>query len=1423
MGPLHALLAHPLVERLGWALLHFLWQGTTLALLLGVATLALRRRSPNARYVAACMALAAMAVAPIITMLTIPAQTVPESNPVIASEEPLPALTASPPISVSFPLIEDTLADVPMLEPPASSPAERAMPQAVPSATEARIARPWSERALEFLDANLPWLVVAWFAGVLCLSVRLIGGCVLVRRVRHSGTEQRSGRWQDVLVRLSARLRVTRPVQLLESALARAPIAIGWLRPVILFPASALAGLSPDQLEAILAHELAHIRRYDYLVNLLQSVVETLLFYHPALWWVSHRIRIEREHCCDDLAVAACGDSVTYARALARMEELRSVVPQPALAAGGGSLLARIQRLLGLSTDKANRSSHWLAGALVVAVVLVIASVLLVPDLVAQSKQDTAERSDSLQPAPKGEQALLSEWRERKSSIGLTITGRVLREPGGEGVEGAVLRLTLARGHDDVWMAWSGENGTYSFAGLDPGDYRIEVDYAPNVPSSVGTEPVEVAVGPVSVQAKDLCLRLPQSVSGTVYDKGTGLPVCGELLHCSGSRRPIVTDAGGRYCLYVLPRAVGVQCRAVSSDRQRKAVTVGPAENVRDVDFAVEPVLLRMLPPDGKGPAESRLVTVETPFVVTGQVLLPDGRAAKDVPVDLQLDWDNHMGGGTSHMVRLKTNPEGKFVLRMTMPSFGGGVYGALGVKAVSWLPDRSMAGVAYEKSDGPETSLGPIKVVLESSASITLRIVDPDGKPIARARIRASDRQPGLHHHYSDQAEYLGDGRYRMTRMIPGLDYYFRIRAAGYSSYPQRPKGQRYVASPGENLDAGTVVLKPTNMSEGIDNLTKHEGWTWRRAAARQLGELGPDAVPAITFLIQALRDPHPKVRFSACRALGKLGPAASEAVPELITVLKEEKYGFVRRESARTLELIDAAAARPALKDALEDEDAHVRQYAAQAIQRLESGTEGALPAPLAAKSEEVRWGETANGLQCRLLPQTQTVSAKEGEKPEALEVYITFELRNTGEVPVKIQLGYPLEVFQSETFRVIRPDGTQTDWLLEVPGIEAPDPGSFATVPVGETITRRTRLWCDFTQPGTYEISATVRHTGYVGHYYGGDFEKATQNPDHVYSGTLKSNTVTVEVARPPEPALLRSSLSIEEAMKEGYAFVAVCQALEGPKAISGPSMDVQHETRNFKVVQILLGKGPGPETIELRCTYWAYVIPFELRVGQGESVIWIVRDSGGAPRWMGVKAVPDTPENREAVIRQAATMNMARGEVVNGLQVSIWTEKDTFAINEPIPVHWRIENVGTEDRAIVWHPGHYSPVAFEIGRKGERRQVRHLPITPFMDKIPWPPQNLILKPGDAKEAQFKLRRFGVTRPGTYEISGLYAPRESWTLPRYLTTPPFAETGQDRIASGVLAITVDAERTVNAPMESGASVKHYTFDDDGSLETI
>src|SRR6185503_396899 len=152
--------------------------------------------------------------------------------------------------------------------------------------------------------------------------------------------------WTDRELAIARHLAIGKPVRVSQSAAVRVPMLIGWIRPVILIPVSAFTGLTTGQLEALIAHELAHVRRQDYLANIAQTVAEILLFYHPACWWLSKQIRIEREHCCDDVAVSVCGSPIVYAEALADLESLRHPGPSLALAATDGPLLRRLQRLL---------------------------------------------------------------------------------------------------------------------------------------------------------------------------------------------------------------------------------------------------------------------------------------------------------------------------------------------------------------------------------------------------------------------------------------------------------------------------------------------------------------------------------------------------------------------------------------------------------------------------------------------------------------------------------------------------------------------------------------------------------------------------------------------------------------------------------------------------------------------------------------------------------------------------------------------------------------------------------------------------------------------------------------------------------------------------------------------------------------------
>ncbi len=321
---------HPAFRALGWALLHFVWQGALVAGLAAVAFRLLRGHSPQVRYAVGCAALLLMLAAPVATG--------------IAAYEPAASLAAGP---------------LPM------GAAER---QAVLSrlADVAREVRPgdaWRYR----VEAALPSLVAVWMLGILVLSSRLAGGWGYAQRLARREVRSAPAAWQRRLDGMARRLGVTRPVRLLESARVQVPTVVGWLRPVVLLPFTAATGLTPTQLEAILLHELAHVRRHDYLVNLAQSAVEVLLFYHPGVWWVSKRVREEREACCDDVAVAACGDTLVYARALTEMEGLRASTAGLAMAADGGSLLHRVRRLLLPAPRPARGSAPLLAGVLLLA------------------------------------------------------------------------------------------------------------------------------------------------------------------------------------------------------------------------------------------------------------------------------------------------------------------------------------------------------------------------------------------------------------------------------------------------------------------------------------------------------------------------------------------------------------------------------------------------------------------------------------------------------------------------------------------------------------------------------------------------------------------------------------------------------------------------------------------------------------------------------------------------------------------------------------------------------------------------------------------------------------------------------------------------------------------------------------------------
>jgi uncharacterized protein (TIGR03435 family) len=357
MNAIQLLSAQPWVGRLGLTLLHFLWQGVAIAAIYAAGRRWTARSSANARYTLACAALMAMAAAPVLTWSIMRPGT---ANPLLV------------PVTASV------------------SAAAYNSVRNVPASfyAEAHYAAP---------APFLPWVVALWIGGALLFWLRLIRGWISAERLRYLLVRPAPREWQQVLDRLKARVRVSQTVRLLVSPLVPAPAVVGWLRPVVLAPVGALAGLPPEQVEALLLHELAHIRRDDYLVNLAQSVIEALLFYHPAVWWVSGQIRAERELCCDDMAVSCGGDAVVFARALAELE-LESARPSQwnaAMAATGGSPAQRIARLLGHSRPDPGAISG--PGIIRAAALLAIAAFSLFAQPAARPKFDVASIKPSME------------------------------------------------------------------------------------------------------------------------------------------------------------------------------------------------------------------------------------------------------------------------------------------------------------------------------------------------------------------------------------------------------------------------------------------------------------------------------------------------------------------------------------------------------------------------------------------------------------------------------------------------------------------------------------------------------------------------------------------------------------------------------------------------------------------------------------------------------------------------------------------------------------------------------------------------------------------------------------------------------------------------------------------------------------------
>lgn len=302
MSSLDTLLSTPLAYHLGWTLVHFLWQGTLVGALYACLRYVLQDSTPESRYWLSLGTLALLAALPVITFIHLLA------NPLVV------------------PGIAGVAHTVHSLD-------------VAPSVSPFAVLR-------EILHPIVPWTVPAWCVGVALMAVRSLTAWHRIRSLTRSGATDAPEHWQDKLVDLSERVGVHIRVRLMVTAKVAVPCVVGWIKPIILIPPATLTGLTTVQLEMVLAHELSHIRRHDYLVNLLQLLVETLLFYHPVVRWISRDARRERELCCDDSAVCACGDALHYAHALTDLADIRAMDMSVAVGLNGGDLTLRVERLI---------------------------------------------------------------------------------------------------------------------------------------------------------------------------------------------------------------------------------------------------------------------------------------------------------------------------------------------------------------------------------------------------------------------------------------------------------------------------------------------------------------------------------------------------------------------------------------------------------------------------------------------------------------------------------------------------------------------------------------------------------------------------------------------------------------------------------------------------------------------------------------------------------------------------------------------------------------------------------------------------------------------------------------------------------------------------------------------------------------------
>ncbi|MFK7772131.1 MAG: M56 family metallopeptidase [Saprospiraceae bacterium] len=349
-----------IIQAIGWTMIHSLWQGFAVAVLMGIVMIGLQKRSSKVRHEFAFFSLFLIFIISLSTFI----------------------------------YLYDSVAE------------GAALGTTITVITEggfvlenATIVQSFFQKSIEYFNEHLPLIVTLWLTGMVFFLLRLLGGLAFIQKLKTQQQQALPAEWQAVFEKIQAKFPMKKTVRIVESALAKTPMVIGYLKPVILFPLGAVNQLTQQEVEAVLAHELAHIYRNDYLLNIIQSFIETIFYYHPAVWWISANIRMERENCCDDIAVKICGSSITYVKALVTLEEIQPA-PNLAMSFSSGSknqLLNRVKRILNQPQNKFNIMEKFTATCF-----LLVALFLFSFSPTKSEENQTNENSTKIEAAPLG-------------------------------------------------------------------------------------------------------------------------------------------------------------------------------------------------------------------------------------------------------------------------------------------------------------------------------------------------------------------------------------------------------------------------------------------------------------------------------------------------------------------------------------------------------------------------------------------------------------------------------------------------------------------------------------------------------------------------------------------------------------------------------------------------------------------------------------------------------------------------------------------------------------------------------------------------------------------------------------------------------------------------------------------------------------